>query len=67
MIQEVEICNFKSFFLDKVSVFSREVNLIVGLNGQGKSNFYGAIRFCIKSEESDTIPEEIKRGLLNVT
>lgn len=66
MIQEIEILNFKSFLQEKISQLSEQVNLILGQNGQGKSNIYSALKFCLSLESKDQISEEHKRGILNV-
>lgn len=66
MIERVEILNYKSFEHQIFEEISQGVNLILGLNGQGKSNFYSAIKFCLTLENSDLIPEEQKRSILNV-
>ena len=66
MIKSLEIKNFKSFLNEKISHFSPHLNLILGLNGQGKTNLYGAIKFLFQCEEKSKISEEKKRGYLNV-
>lgn len=64
MIKKLEIKNFKSFLEEKIELNSG-LNLIIGLNGQGKSNFYSALKFLFKKEMGKKVSPEIKRGLLN--
>jgi len=40
MIKKVSIRNFRSFLEEEISDFSEQLNLVIGKNGQGKSNFY---------------------------
>ena len=65
MLKEIEILNYKSFLHEKISKISPRINLILGKNGQGKSNFYSALKFIFKIEEKNVVSENEKRGLLN--
>ena len=66
MILQVEINNFRSFKHDLIDKFSEQTNLILGLNGHGKSNFYQAIKYCLTLEDKDTVTEEQKKNFINV-
>lgn len=39
----MKIENFKSFINEEITDFSPKINLILGKNGQGKSNFYSGL------------------------
>lgn len=45
---QIELCGFKSY-KDRLesSSFSPKINVVVGANGSGKSNFFHAIRFVL--------------------
>ncbi|KAG1671785.1 hypothetical protein FOA52_000162 [Chlamydomonas sp. UWO 241] len=47
-IKTIELCGFKSY-KDRLTTepFSPKINVVVGANGSGKSNFFHAIRFLL--------------------
>jgi len=55
MIKSLHIHNFKSFLDEKIEKFSNRINLIIGKNGQGKSNFYSAFKFVFSVEAKDKV------------
>ena len=64
MLKQVKIINFKSFLYEIVSFKSSRTYLLLGMNGQGKSNFYSALEFLFKKSPPMISPEE-KRSLLH--
>ncbi|ESU40836.1 Chromosome partition protein smc [Giardia duodenalis] len=46
-LSEVEIKNFRSIVYASVTGLHPGINVFVGINGAGKSNFYGAILFAL--------------------
>ena len=65
MIKSLEIKNFKSFLNETIDQFSSNLNLVIGKNGHGKSNFYSALKFVFNVDSRDKILPEEKRILLN--
>lgn len=64
MIKEVTIINFKSYLYQKIVLDKARTHLILGKNGQGKSNFYSALEFLLKRGRSVMSPQE-KRSILH--
>ena len=53
-IVELELENFKSFHKKTKIPFKSGFNVIVGMNGTGKSNIISAIKFVLIPNEFDT-------------
>lgn len=51
---------------ETVAPFSPQITLVIGANGQGKSNFYSALIFVLTDEVSSSVTPEQYRALLNV-
>jgi structural maintenance of chromosome 3 (chondroitin sulfate proteoglycan 6) len=66
MLKEITIINFKSYLYQKIQLDSSKIHIVIGRNGQGKSNFYSALEFLFK-KTPDVISEEVKRSLLHET
>jgi structural maintenance of chromosome 3 (chondroitin sulfate proteoglycan 6) len=64
MLKEITIVNFKSYLYQKIDLDSTKIHLILGKNGQGKSNFYGALEFLFKKSAS-VMSDQEKRSLLH--
>eukprot|EP00928_Gymnodinium_smaydae_P099583 TRINITY_DN9545_c0_g1_i1.p1 TRINITY_DN9545_c0_g1~~TRINITY_DN9545_c0_g1_i1.p1 ORF type:complete len:1202 (-),score=346.94 TRINITY_DN9545_c0_g1_i1:163-3768(-) len=65
-IKQVIIRGFKTY-KDQVSLaedFSKGVNVVVGFNGSGKSNFFNAILFVI-SDHYGTLRADVRKSLLH--
>lgn len=57
-ISEVRVNNFLSYKVEqKASELSPHVNVVVGRNGSGKSNFFHAIRFVLSGVEQASMEE----------
>lgn len=67
-IKQVIIEGFKSY-KDRIAVdpFSEKVNVVVGANGSGKSNFFHAIRFVLNvlNDSSGALRQEERQRLLH--
>ena len=66
MIKSLRVQNYRSFLDETIAPLSPQVTLVVGSNGQGKSNFYSALMFALTDEISTHISPEQYRALLNV-
>lgn len=44
-INSIAIQNFRSFELAKIDSLNKNINIVVGKNGDGKSNFFKALSF----------------------
>ena len=64
MIREVTIINFKSYLYQKISLDPGKIQLVLGRNGQGKSNFYSALEFLFK-KSPPVMSEPEKRSILH--
>lgn len=64
MLTEVKIINYKSFLYETVELGGDRTFLLLGLNGQGKSNFYSALDFLFR-KSPEKITDEQKRSLLH--
>ena len=67
-IKQVIIEGFKSY-KDQIAVdpFSEKINVVVGANGSGKSNFFHAIRFVLNvlNDSSGALRQEERQRLLH--
>ncbi|TGN99884.1 hypothetical protein PN36_32225 [Candidatus Thiomargarita nelsonii] len=51
MLKKIQLTHFRSFFQAEVEI--KNINVLIGGNGSGKSNFINAEKFCFwKSHES---------------
>ncbi|KAK5078948.1 Structural maintenance of chromosomes protein 3 [Lithohypha guttulata] len=65
-IKQMTIQGFKSYKNQTVvDPFSPKVNVIVGRNGSGKSNFFAAIRFVLGDAYSHGLSREERQGLIH--
>lgn len=65
-IRQITIQGFKSYKNQTiVDPFSPKVNVIVGRNGSGKSNFFAAIRFVLGDAYSHGLSREERQGLIH--
>lgn len=70
VIKKIKIKNYRQFrgehelFLDPRT--NRNVVIIEGKNGTGKTNFLNAIYWCLYEEEPSLTPESREYGILNV-
>ena len=64
MLTEVKIINFKSFLYEIVKLGGQRTFLLLGMNGQGKSNFYSALDFLFRKSGRQISAVE-KRSLLH--
>ncbi|GAX82234.1 hypothetical protein CEUSTIGMA_g9662.t1 [Chlamydomonas eustigma] len=57
-IKQIELCGFKTY-KDRLEtdLFSPKINVVVGANGSGKSNFFHAIRFVLNDVNSMRVEE----------
>lgn len=53
IIKKLIICNFRSYFGEKVFEFKKGLNLILGANGDGKSTFYDALDFVLTDNSTE--------------
>eukprot|EP00736_Rhodelphis_marinus_P006835 Rmarinus@m.12417 len=65
-IKEVRISGFKSY-KESVDIdpFHEGLNVVVGRNGSGKSNFFNAIRFVMADMFMKSLRPEERQGLLH--
>eukprot|EP00762_Andalucia_godoyi_P007861 ANDGO_01235.mRNA.1 Structural maintenance of chromosomes protein 3 len=63
-IKSVTITGFKSYREPTAVHFGSQSNLVVGLNGSGKSNLFAALEFVLSDRYSSLSTEE-RRGLLH--
>lgn len=66
MIKSLRIQNYRSFIDETIAPFNPQITLILGANGQGKSNFYSALIFALTDDISTLVSPEQYRALLNV-
>ncbi len=64
MIQQISIENFKS--LKKVSVETRNLNLLMGLNGMGKSSFIQTLLLLLQSDKLEEKVLDLKGSLTQI-
>ena len=65
-IKQIVIQGFKSYKNQTiVDPFSPKLNVIVGRNGSGKSNFFAAIRFVLGDAYSSGLSREERQGLIH--
>ncbi|KAK4941441.1 Structural maintenance of chromosomes protein 3, partial [Elasticomyces elasticus] len=65
-IKRIVIQGFKSYKNQtRVEPFSPKLNVIVGRNGSGKSNFFAAIRFVLGDAYSTGLSREERQGLIH--
>lgn len=65
-IQSIVIQGFKSYKNQTiVNPFSPNLNVVVGRNGSGKSNFFAAIRFVLGDAYSTGLSREERQGLIH--
>lgn len=65
-IKQIVIQGFKSYKNQTiVEPFSPKLNVIVGRNGSGKSNFFAAIRFVLGDAYSTGLSREERQGLIH--
>jgi len=64
MIQHISIENFKS--LKKVSVETRNLNLLMGLNGMGKSSFIQTLLILMQSDKLEENILDLKGSLTQI-
>lgn len=65
-IKQITIQGFKSYKNQTVvDPFSPKVNVIVGRNGSGKSNFFAAIRFVLGDAYSHGLSREERQALIH--
>lgn len=64
MIQQISIENFKS--LKKVSVETRNLNLLMGLNGMGKSSFIQTLLLLMQSDKLEERVLDLKGSLAEI-
>lgn len=65
-IKQIVIQGFKSYKNQTiVDPFSPKLNVIVGRNGSGKSNFFAAIRFVLGDAYSTGLSREERQGLIH--
>ena len=67
-IHSIKMGNFKSYRnvgSQFELVFSPEVNVLVGSNGSGKSNFFIALQFILGHGDYKTLTKQLKRSLLH--
>lgn len=63
IINKLTINNFRSYYGEKVFVFSKSLNLILGSNGDGKTTFFEALNWVLTpkdapKEEGEVNPED---------
>ncbi|ODQ66353.1 chromosome segregation protein sudA [Nadsonia fulvescens var. elongata DSM 6958] len=64
-IKQINIQGFKSFKnLTEIDPFSSGLNVVVGRNGSGKSNFFASVRFVLSDAYTHMSREE-RQGLLH--
>ena len=56
IIQKIEIKNFRSYYKDNTFDFVNGFNLIIGINGGGKTSFYAAIEWLFKTDDTNKMP-----------
>ena len=65
-IKQITIQGFKSYKnLTVVEPFSPKLNVVLGRNGSGKSNFFAAIRFVLGDAYSTGLSREERQGLIH--
>lgn len=64
-ITNIYIKNFKSYLDEHIDTLNPAVNVFVGRNGHGKSNFFQAISFVL-SDKYQLLKAEDKLQLLHV-
>ncbi|GIQ88026.1 hypothetical protein KIPB_010183, partial [Kipferlia bialata] len=61
----VKLHGFKSFASGANEEFNKHLNVIIGRNGSGKSNFYDAIRFALHDPDFDVRSDQARRELIH--
>lgn len=64
MIQHISVENFKS--LKKVSVEAKNLNLLMGLNGMGKSSFIQTLLLLMQSDKLEERVLDLKGSLIEI-
>eukprot|EP01059_Diplonema_ambulator_P003298 TRINITY_DN12977_c0_g1_i2.p1 TRINITY_DN12977_c0_g1~~TRINITY_DN12977_c0_g1_i2.p1 ORF type:complete len:751 (+),score=316.83 TRINITY_DN12977_c0_g1_i2:92-2344(+) len=64
-IKAVYFGGFKSYKEGGTEEFSPMVNMIVGLNGSGKSNFFSAVQFVLGQGRFKSIPPKDRKELIH--
>ena len=49
IIHKIEIENFRSYYKDNVFELTNGLNLIIGSNGDGKTTFYEALEWFLRT------------------
>ena len=50
IIHKIEIENFRSYYKDNVFELTNGLNLIIGSNGDGKTTFYEALEWLLRTD-----------------
>ena len=50
IIQKIEIENFRSYYKNNVFELTNGLNLIIGSNGDGKTTFYEALEWLLRTD-----------------
>ena len=58
IIKKIEIKNFKSYYKDNTFDLINGFNLIIGINGGGKTCFYDALEWLFKTDDTNKMPIE---------
>lgn len=62
-IKKLTICNFRSYYGEKVFVFGDRLNLILGSNGDGKTTFFTALNWVLTPKEAAKENKEEEESL----
>lgn len=60
----MQVQGFKSYHAESTTTFSNGLNLLVGRNGSGKSNFFSAIRFVL-GDSYTSLSRDERQALLH--